>query len=53
MVPMNNANMDDGKLLTAHLTEQGTMQSFHALLLEALSQVQSWTPCPACRSTKS
>jgi L-ascorbate metabolism protein UlaG (beta-lactamase superfamily) len=46
VVPMSNADLDAGGLLTAVLTEQGTTQSFQALLSEALPQVQVLDPTP-------
>ncbi|XP_066328848.1 uncharacterized protein [Miscanthus floridulus] len=46
VVPMSNADLDAGGLLTTVLTEQGTTQSFQALLSEALPQVQVLDPTP-------
>ncbi|KXG31374.1 hypothetical protein SORBI_3004G347200 [Sorghum bicolor] len=46
VVPMSNADLDASGLLTAVLIQQGTTQSFQALLSEALPQVQVLDPTP-------
>lgn len=46
VVPMSNGDVDAGGILAALLSKQGTTQSFQAMLLETLPQVQVLEPTP-------